>query len=590
MVDAQRNGADYWDYQQWFGALIGQLTGQPAYCTYAIAQTDAFVASEETKIASGAQPRVSMDSYLEVGPIIGDLMLTYDWCHATVTATQRTRWLAYAAQSVWNVWHPSEAKFGSTPRPWSGWSINNPSNNYYYSFLTATMLFGLGAHGEHAEAQQYLAFFRDTKIKGQLVPTFAADLAGGGSREGTGYGTAMKNLWRIYDWWKGSTGEDLSVLTPHAKQSMRHMLHSIVPTRDKLAPIGDQARDSTAKLFDYHREYLTALATLAPSDPLVPRVRGFVASSSVPQMSQAFQFVWDFVYAPPTAATQAMNGAGTAYYGKGTGTLFARSGWDTHATWLNLIAGPYTESHAHRDQSSFMLYKDEWLATDAVIFSKSGIEQGEELHNLVRIVSGGTTVRQKTNTTSQVVAIKRGPGWLHAAVDVTAAYTGQSAVQKVQREIVFLEPDAVVMFDRVTSSNGTQQVWMLSSPKQPTVSSTRSTFAGTSHTLRVERVIPAAASTQVVNLAASDSEFTGGFRLEETVAGGANQFLHVMWLDGAVGTVSRSDAGGRIGVTVTMANGKTATVRFGATGVDGTLEITGAGVQALTPGVSALPE
>ena len=75
----------------------------------------------------------------------------------------------------------------------------------------------------------------------------------------------------------------------------------------------------------------------------------------------------------------------TAYYASGIGELYTRSSWDTHATWVNLIAGPYTESHAHQDQGALMLYKDGWLTWDAVVDSKSGLRQETNAHGLVRI-------------------------------------------------------------------------------------------------------------------------------------------------------------------------------------------------------------
>ena len=46
-------------------------------------------------------------------------------------------------------------------------------------------------------------------------------------------------------------------------------------------------------------------------------------------------------------------------------------------------------------------------------------------------------------------------------------------MQKVQREIVLLEPDAVVVYDRVTTRAGTQQMWQLATPMQPTISARR---------------------------------------------------------------------------------------------------------------------
>jgi hypothetical protein len=452
MVDAELGGADLYEFRGWYAALIGQITGDARYCEYAVALVDEFVRTEESAIDGGGVPEVARDSYLYIGEEAGDVLLTYDWCFDSATADQKTRWLRYARQAVANVWNPEGAEWGGQVHTWSGWSINNPSNNYYYSFLRGTMLMGLAAHGEIDDAEGWLGFFRDTKIGNQLVPTFEEQLQGGGSREGTGYGVAMHRLWELYDLWQGSTGEDISALTSHTRASMLWLMHAIMPTRDRLAPIGDHSRDSTAALFDYHRNYLQEIGYLFPDDPIVPEVKYMLANSTVPEMDQPFMYVYDFLYQTPVEPAHS-DTRGRAYYGPGTGVLFARSSWETDATWVGLIAGPYSESHAHQDQGSFLIYKEGWLAYDPIVESRSGIRKETELHNQVRITSGGSTIEQHEGTESHVVALHRGDGWLHVAADVTPAFNGAGEVQKVERELVFLEPDCVVVFDRVQSSS-----------------------------------------------------------------------------------------------------------------------------------------
>src|SRR3954469_15999768 len=206
--------------------------------------------------------------------------MTYDWCFATLSSSQKTRWLAYADQAIYNVWHPTTAVWGNHSGVWSGWSVDDPSDNYYYGFLKPTMMTGLAAKGEDPQADQWIAQFHDTKVMGQLVPTFDADLVGGGSREGTGYGVAMKNLWQLYDFWQASTGERLARKTPHTRASMLSFIHQIVPTVSKIAPTGDQSRDSTASFFDYHRQYLQELVSLYPADPLAARAQMLLGNAS----------------------------------------------------------------------------------------------------------------------------------------------------------------------------------------------------------------------------------------------------------------------------------------------------------------------
>ncbi|MEO6419443.1 MAG: hypothetical protein ABIP39_08565, partial [Polyangiaceae bacterium] len=563
-------------------------------CAAAVAAVDKVVTDEEAKIAAGNAPAVAGDDYLDVGPAIGDVMLTYDWCFPTVTESQKSRWLAYSNQAVWNIWHHTEATWGGKAMPWNGWSVDDPMNNYYYSFLRATMLLGLAAHGELKEADGWLTQFHDTDLTNTLLPKFEQDLKGGGSREGTGYGVAMRNLFELYDFWQASTGEDLASKTGHTRASMLSFLHSVLPTLDRMAPTGDHSRDSTAAFFDYERAYLRTLSYLFPTDPLTPRAQYLLSHSSVTEMGQPFMYVYDFLYDQPAIVEQPLDPLGRAYFAPGTGQLYARSGWDKDATWVNLIAGPYTETHAHQDQGALMIYKGGWLAYDPVIDSHSGLPQQVEAHNVVRIEAGGATVPQKASTASLLTALHRGSGWVHAASDLTPAYGGAAGVTKVQREIVYLEPDCVVVFDRVDTTPGmTKQIWQLNAPRTPTIVGARTTIAGGPHTLNVDRILPAGAAATIFDWK-TDPDFHGGARLDETSNGGSTLHLHVLSLDGTVTSVAASNAAGRTGVAIAFANGSSATVRFGATAVDGTLDTKPSGgvvtSVALGAGVDPLPE
>jgi len=583
MVDHWVGGDDIWGFDAWNAALVGQLTGDAKYCKAAIAMIDAEVVAAEAAIRGGNAPEVAGDSYLGIGDRIGDLALTYDWCFSAISKDRRTAWLAYANQAVWNVWNYKTAMWGGKKLAWSGWATDDPSDNYYYSFLRATMLLGLAAHDEIPDAAGWLREFHDTKLLGELVPTFDADLVGGGSREGTGYGVSMRDLFHLYDVWNASTGEVIANRTGHTRASMLSFIHQTVPTLDRIAPTGDHSRDSTAALFDYHRSYLQELVALFPKDPVAPRAQALLAASSVPQMAGQFMFVDDFLYDRPDVAPTTLDGLGTAYHAPGIGELYARSGWDKHATWVNLIAGPFTQSHAHQDQGSLMIYKDGWLAYDANVASHSGLAQQLDAHSLVRITDGGHNVEQQRGTESPLVALHRGAGFLYAAADLTPAYDGSPVVQQVQREVVYLEPDAIVVYDRVKTRAGSQQIWQLASPAAPAIAGTRATITTAGHTLAVERVAPAAASATSFDFR-SDDDFTGGFRLDETIAGGDNRFLHVVFIDGAASSV----AGSGDGATFTLA-GKPVAVQFNHDRIGGTLTIDGHAT-TLSAGVDTLPE
>ncbi|HEY5923286.1 MAG TPA: alginate lyase family protein [Kofleriaceae bacterium] len=583
-VDRYVNGEDIYEFRIWNAALMGALTGDPKYCAKAISAADAWVTAEEARIATGAQPLAAANSYLHVGDLVGDVMLTYDWCFGGLMVAQRARWLSYANQAVFNVWNPTQARWGTTPMTWSGWAVNDASNNYYYSFLRATMLTGLAAMGEDAQADAWITQFRDTKFLGQLVPTFDSQLRGGGSREGTAYGVSMRHLFHLYDLWHATTGEKLQAKTKHARQSMRTFMHQTMPTLDRFAPTGDQPRDMTATFFDYQRQYLQELIALYPTDSLAPRAKAMLDASTLPVMARAELYAYDFLYPNTGVTAQPLAGLGTSYYASGIGHVYSRSGWDTSATWVNLIGGAFTQSHAHQDQGSLMIYKDGWLAYDAVINSQNGIIQETSSHSLVRINNAAGPIKQAVGTTSQTVALHAGADWLHAAVDVTAAYKGNAAIGKVQREMVYLQPNVVVVYDRVATAPGTTQTWQLASPIAAAVSGATATISG-AHSLKVERLAPVSATSAVTSLA-TVTGYRGGYRLDTTVAGGDVRYLHVLSIDGAAITATAANDST---VTVQLANGKAATIAFDRDNVGATLTYAGNTV-ALAAGVDVLPE
>ena len=589
LVDAEVAGNRAYDFQPWYAALMGKITGSASYCSFAVARTESFVASEEALISANQRATVAGDSYLEVGPIIGNVALVYDWCRDSMTATQRTRWMNYANQAVWNVWNYQQAKWGSTTYAWSGWSIDNPVNNYYYSFLEATMLLGLATYGENSQAQAWIDKFRTAKIANQLVPTFNRDLTGGGSREGTGYGTAMKNLWRIYDWWEKSTGERIASLTPHTLSSITHLMHQITPTLDRLAPTGDHARDSTAALFDYHRDYLQVLMRLYPNERQSGIAKSLLAASSVPRMANSFMYYSDFLYDSADLTARPLTDLSTAYWGSGTGQFPMRSSWARDAAFANFICGPYSESHAHHDQGSFVVFKGNWLAYDSNVASASGIEQAENLHNLVRVEQNGTVITQREGAPQcQMLALAENANYAYGVARVTPIYDGKAGIVKVEREFLFLKPGTFIVFDRVqTSGTGMRRVWTLNTPVTPTVNGDSFSVVNGANRLDVTRLSPSGLTSQV-NAWSGSGIASSGSRVDVADSNGdSSLFLHVMGTDGSVSSSTRSDATGQTGAQVTMSNGRTAIVRFSSTGTGGTLEIRDAGGAVLSSG--ALP-
>jgi hypothetical protein len=518
-VDAAYDGAPGYAFEAtdavYLDALDPYDPGTPGdrdYCQLAVDLVEVEVAAAEVEIASGRRPALAYDSYLEVGPRIRDLALAYERCARLLDAAQRDRWRALAEQAVWNVWHPDEATWGGEPFPWSGWSVDNPGNNYHYSFLEATMAWGLARESSCAGCTDWLAFVESEKIPALVA--YCAGLAGGGSREGTGYGTAQKNLFELYRLWRDGRGVDLADDSSHLSDTVDDWIHATVPTFDRFAPIGDQSRSSQPELYDYHRHLvLAARAMLDPGSDAARRATWWLRRISVDEMTSGFNLRHDLL----PEGDDELAPAARLHHSPGAGHLFARTGWDAGATWLAAVCGPYVESHAHQDQGSFTLFDGDWRAVTENIWSHSGIQQGTEVHNVVRFVDGGATVPQRESESS--LAFEDAGGTLAVDCDLTPAYVGSEAVDAWTRQLVLAADGALEVRDLFAARSGVEAVWQLNVPTRPTVEGGRIVAFG----LEVVPLVPAAPAVALLDWSTVDAgEFRAGWKIE--LRGGIDEY------------------------------------------------------------------
>ncbi|MBI2037411.1 MAG: hypothetical protein HYT15_00555 [Candidatus Magasanikbacteria bacterium] len=565
-------------FQGWFAALMYRLTGTASYGTFAVNKVDTFVNAEMARINAGQRPLVAGDSFLEVGDMVGDVALVYDWANNLLTPAQKTTWVNYMNLVLNNLWgNPDAVRWGGVSYPWSGWSLNDPYNNYYYSFLQATMLTGLATYGDNPQAQQWLNKFYNDKIIAQLLPAFNI-MPGGGSREGTGYGTALARLFKLYFWWEKSTGVNIANQTPHTLGTMFWFTHSIVPSLDKLVPTGDHSRDETAELYDYHRDLLQNLISLYPNEQISGAVKQLLSQSNVQRMQFSVSYWSDFVNDWPSITARPLTTLNTTYFGTGTGNFYTRSSWNNNAIMVHMMAGPYDQSHAHRDQGSVLLNSaGAWLFDDANRRSSSGIELDEEMHNLVRFRSGGSTVRQvESAAPSEVLALSDGTLFSYELANTKPIYNNKPEVVKSEREMVFIKQGAVVLFDRsAANSSAVSRIFQLQMSTAPFISGNRLTFTSGAQRADVWRLSPA-------NVPWTTVPVFSGQRAEAVDNNGTQSlFLHVIGVNSQVTSVISDNTATETGARITFSDGTVATVRFSNAGRGGTLNMVSASGQTL---------
>lgn len=521
-VDSAVGGEPGYAFNAGDAALMFRLSGAQKYCGLAVRMVEQQVSDAETAIVGGQRPAISGDSYLEVGPMIADLALTLDSCAASIPSAQRQRWSAYAEQAVWNVWHHDDAQWGGRRQQWTGWSTDNPGNNYYYSFLEATMYWALVSG-----SQAWIKDLNERRLP--LLQAYFAKLSGGGSSEGTGYGTAHMRLFSLYRLWRDSTGKDLANTSTHARDSIAYWIHATVPTLDRFAPIGDQSRNSIPELYDYQRRLMLEARRLTDDAAALNASAWWLGAISVPRMSSGFNSRYDLL-SPGNSGNPP---AALSYCAAGTGHLFARTSWDKDAMWVAFVAGPFNESHAHQDQGAFTLFAQDWLAVTENIWTHSGIQQGTEVHNVVRFERNNPNASQCASPAGDIVVHQcESPrsrstmtftpganGAFTAIADLTPVYQGNPALGSWQRRLDFSARKLVVR-DQFELAAGTRAIFQLNVPVQPSVDGLE-VNAGR---LKMRVLEPANAVINILDWRTKDSsEFQQGFRID--VSGGDSTYV-----------------------------------------------------------------
>ncbi|MBN8220193.1 MAG: hypothetical protein J0L53_04680 [Spirochaetes bacterium] len=494
--------------------VMYRLTNNIAYLQQAIRMVDLFVSSEMSLINSGQRPHISGDSYLEVGYYMEQLALTYDYGFALLSPSQRAQWESYANQTMQNLWYPGAATWGGVAYPWSGWSINDPGNNYFYSFLKATQLWAWASQNN-----TWITFLQQRKYP-LLVPFFSV-LSGGGTREGTGYGTAIGSMFENYRYWRASTGEDLSAISSHSRDTIDYWIHATVPTLDYYAAIGDQARSANPRMFDFQRRLMLEAVALNPATAQAARGVWWLnrarlsdggSGSVVGRMRYNYNFRFDLLV-PTTAEVQP---TALVYDASGAGALFARSDWGMSASWIAAVVGDFDQSHAHEEQGTFSFYKGGWLTVTSNIHSRSGINQDVPVHNVVRFAASGAVIPQNYSTSTKTV--NDAGNVLTVQENLTPAYSRRaSEVQAWSRQLVYNRgAHTLAVHDVCTVAPGVTATWQLHTPVAPVVQPDGSYLAGN---LRITPVLPAAPVVTVVSMNALDNQFNSGYRLE--IAAGA---------------------------------------------------------------------
>jgi len=493
-------------------ALVYQVKGTAKYATAAI-----------NIMLANAVPSNDLtgDDEYAYRYVLPDMAAGLDWCYAAMSTAQRQQvatWLMDRADFVWPDTNPSRL---------GAWAVADPADNYFPGFLT-TWVAAIAAYGDDTKTGTVSGSNRPLyhvnlglqKYNDEVLPWAASWGNGGMYAESTNYDLASTfHLAIILDGHKTATGQDLiNASTPGSTflhDSLYYDIYSTVPGLDQYYPLGDQSRQSMPDLVDYNR--MRAYAAVADiNDTTLAQYTKYWLDHINPNIGQwSFTSAWEFLYYNPAATSANYTTAlPTSHFVPGPGILFRRSDWTTSATFFGIWAGPDEEGHQDGDVNGFLIYKGDWLAANANIYSQSGIEQATYDYNDITFGSqpliqdwqtpdstwplpaGQTVVQDNTSEFTYFAGQGAQAYTLDRAHDGWVTKASQQVCKDYMRKLVYVAPNTFLVYDRVTLANAAlSKNWHLHSPKPITVNGRNYKFDNGKYRLFGQSLLPANGTT-----------------------------------------------------------------------------------------------
>ena len=449
------------------------------------------------------------------------LALVYDWCHGHLSADERAGLRGLIA--------PQMEKDMADGRLWR--SFHNSGHDHAF-ILTAS---ALALSGEDPVAEKALGFLQVELA--DMVDTFDRVFPDGEWAEGTDYDRhSSHEALRTFLALKTATGRDLIEDSPHFRNVAQYIFYATKPNglmfpgddndwpylagweHSALLMIAAEYRDPHAQWFLSHcpverfrLEERDRWAELLWADPTIPQR----PLADLP-LSRIFRG----------------KGLVLAHTGWGDHDRVPEQG----STWLAFTNGDYFGDHDHLDVNAFQIYRrgelaidsgrydDDWDATDdpakiarsqffnyyqrtiahntllvhdpKEAFGRGLLNDGGQRHHLWRGLRrnvpedyaqgtfpsdyGPGTSDWATNPgrweRGDITAYNTAPDFVHVRGDGTRAYAPQKVTAFV-RDLLFVRPRLVIVFDRVVSTNPSfEKTWLLHTVDEPRLAPDNSWF------------------------------------------------------------------------------------------------------------------
>jgi hypothetical protein len=436
------------------------------------------------------------------------LALIYDWCHAHLSAGEGAKLRSLIA--------PQMEKDMANGRLWR--SFHNSGHTHAFTLTAAA----LALQGDDPIADRALAFLRPELE--DMLDTFDRVFPDGEWAEGADYDRhASHHALRTFLALKAATGQDFIAASPHLRNVANYIFYATKP--NGLMFPGDDND------WPYLNKWEHSALLMLASEYRDPYAQWFLNHCPVERFQLEDGDRWArLLWHDGGIPEKPLDALPLSRIFRGKGLVLARTGWGFHdrgAAWLAFSNGDYFGDHDHLDVNAFQIYRGGELAIDSgrydddwdftqqpdqiarsqlfnyyqrtiahntmlvhdpdEVFGRGLLNDGGQRHLLWRgphrnvpedyaqatFPSDDGVGRSDWATNpgrwerGDITAYTANPDFVYVRGDGTAAYA-PSKVSAFVRELLFVRPRLVVVFDRVVSTNPRfEKTWLLHTVDEP---------------------------------------------------------------------------------------------------------------------------
>lgn len=465
-----------------------------------------------TSVATGDARwcRAAFESRTQAAAQEYHLALLYDWCHAQLSAEERATLRAVLVPQM-----DAEMKNG---RSWR--SLHNAGHTAALSLTLAA----LALAGDDPIAERALAFLRPELE--DMLETFDRLFPDGEWAEGVDYARhASHHGLRTFSALKSATGVDLLAGSPHLRNIAQYIFYATKP--NGLLFNGDDND------YPYVSGWEHMALLMIASEYRDPYAQWFLGHFEGRRFELVLRDRWaDLLWRDETIPEAPLDDLPLSRIFRGKGLVLARTGWgmnDPAGTWLAFTNGDYFGDHDHYDVNAFQIYAGGDLAIDSgrydddwgfigkpdqvarsqffnyyqrtiahntmlvhdpyEIFPRGFLNDGGQRHLLLRdgkrnvpedyaqgtfpSDDGVGTHDWTTNPgrweRGDITAYTGTKDFVFVRGDATRAYA-PTKLSAFVRDLVFVRPRLVVVFDRVVATKASfEKTWLLHTIDEPRI-------------------------------------------------------------------------------------------------------------------------